>query len=323
MNSPFVKNGIFEKRVILGLFSILIVIEFSVRIFEDRLSGNLDHIFSIPQIVSQIDQFQKNSSIVFLGNSLTNNAIDSAIVESTLYKNLNSPVHALKVTPDGTAISDWYCIYNNRFNELKQAPTYMVIGFAWGILSDQYPNNPSRLGGFFCDVDDIDDLSVTGLTNHQQLLRFIAGATSHVYVNRERIRNRILDMLIPNYKMITQKLNQTEESRENTRDARESKYTYLLLERMITSMQSKGTQLILIAMPVIEPYEVDEVLVRLTNKMQIPILDLRDTRYITDDMFKDSIHLNEKGRLKFSQQMAYLIKQYFRKPSDSFNTSQY
>ena len=316
MNSPHINHNTREFKTIIGLIIIIILIEITVRSFEERLSGNIKHIYSIASITSKISN--NNSSLVFLGNSLTNNAIDLNLIESSINSINNQTIQALKITPDGTALADWYCIYQNKIHSGSNHPSTIAIGFAWGLLSDQQPINPTRLGGFFCNADDISHLDDTGLTNHREILRFLAGSMSHVYVNREAIRNKVLESLIPHYKTITQNINQQENDNHNTVQDEKNQYTYSLLTKLINSIKSTGNKVILIAMPVIEPYHLDDKLLEATNNLNVPLLDLRNTRAISNDMFKDGIHLNSIGGTKFSIQLAKLISPYLNKTSDGY-----
>jgi hypothetical protein len=312
MNSPVVTNSKNESRVFVALLIILLFVEMGIRIFETRLSGNINHIFSIPEIARQIDHFDKGPAVVFMGNSLTNNAIDSGLLDELLRNQLANPIQTSKVTPDGTALSDWYCIYHNQLMPLRRPPSHIVIGFAWAQLSDQYPINPTRLGGFFCKASDVGSLSETGLTRHQQFLRFLAGAASHVYVNREAIRNRILDALIPDYQLITQQLNEADAARDTGSSTAEKKYSYQLLQALLQSINRTGSQVILIAMPVVNNYELDEQLIKISAQLQVPLLDMRHVDGLTDTMFEDTIHLNSSGRSKFSKYITEMIAPYLK-----------
>ncbi len=312
MNIPIVTNNRHEARVLIGLFIIMLLVETGIRLFEHHLSGNINHIFSIPSIAREINQINKGSRVLFLGNSLTNNAIDTQLIASALENSLNDSVHSTKITPDGTALSDWYCIYQNQLQPLENPPTHIVIGFAWAQLSDQYPVNATRLGGFFCDTADAVELSETGLTKHQQFLRFLAGSMSHVYVNREAIRNRILSKLIPAYQQVTQSINK-EDAEPQDKEANNSKlYSYHILSRFIESVKKSGSQAIFMAMPVTKNYDLDDNLLQLMQQMNVTFIDMRSTPEISDNMFKDSIHLNKKGRSQFSKNLVEEITPYIK-----------
>ena len=90
MNIPIVNHTRRETRVILSIVCVLLLIECSMRLVEKHLSGSIEHILSIPEIIRQLDNNEVDSKIIFLGNSLTNNAIDSEIVEDAF---IAGPAH--------------------------------------------------------------------------------------------------------------------------------------------------------------------------------------------------------------------------------------
>lgn len=295
----------YELWVIVCVACVLLLTEIGLRSTESFLSGNLNHIHQIPAIASKFGATEP--SVLFLGNSLTNNAIDPLSFRKP-YGILHgrAPDVVEKITPDGTSLSDWYCIYRNFIAGQKTEPQVVVMGFAWAQLSDQYPIDPARLGGFFCSTGDIAELSSTGLSRHDNVLVFMAGAISHVYLNREAIRNRVLDMLIPNYRTVVQSLNNRPgmQPNGNAMPAQKANYTYDTLRRFSRLVEQSGARLVVVAMPVQESYPIDRNLITLANEEKITLLDLRDHPQLDHTMFADAIHLNDQGRQRFSQSLA-------------------
>ncbi|MCW8934271.1 MAG: hypothetical protein OQK98_06065 [Gammaproteobacteria bacterium] len=316
MSAPKVVSTREEKLVILLVLSVLVLLEIAIRLNEDRLSGNISHIYTIPEIARQASDTTSDANLIFLGNSLTNNAIDKPHIE-TLNSSKNS-IKAFKITPDGTAISDWYCIYNQYFLETTNTSSFVIIGFAWGQLSDQFPINPTRLGGFFCQIEDIDALEATGLTRHQQFLRFLAGSVSHVYVNREAIRNRVLDTVVPYYKETTQVLNRSPQNNTEMDGRGKSMSTYTSFTNLNQSIKSSNRQLVVMAMPVIDNYSIDAELLDTFTSLGIPLLDLRNVEKIEKNMFLDSIHLNAEGSRIFTEALVEKLQPYIS--NDRLNT---
>lgn len=299
----------YELWVIICLACVLLLTEFGLRGAESVLSGNLRHISQIPAIASKLGA--TGSSVLFLGNSLTNNAIDPYAFKRP-YRILNdqSPEVVEKITPDGTALSDWYCIYRNHVATQRTLPDVVVMGFAWAQLSDQYPIDPARLGGFFCGMNDVNALSDTGLSRHDNLLVFMAGAVSHVYLNREAIRNRVLDWVVPNYRSVTQDLNINPGTQLDGRAAAagRSHYTYETFRRFARLVNESGTRLVVVAMPVLEQYPLDPELMRAARDLKIALIDLRTLPDMNPSMFADPIHLNDTGRQQFSRILANTLE---------------
>lgn len=298
MNLPQVMSTKEEKYVLVAILAFVLLLEVGIRIFEDKLSGNIEHIYSIPILVEDLRNHESKNNIIFLGNSLTNNAIDKDQVNSTVSKKQLS--QTIKITPDGTAISDWMCIYNKYMNTTSPISSIIVIGFAWDQLSDQFPIEPTRLGGFFCKMESIQNLAPTGLTDHRQLLRFLAGIISHIYVNREAIRNRVLDIVIPHYKIITQDMNKGVENIDLKEKENKTELTYNTFISFIDSIKSNNRKLIVMAMPVVEDYDLDSGLIQIIEQQNITFYDMRKVDEIDSEMYLDPIHLNESGRNKFS-----------------------
>lgn len=298
----------YELWVIFCVACVLLLTEIGLRSTESFLSGNLNHIHQIPAIASKLTAAEP--SVLFLGNSLTNNAIDPLAFRKP-YDILQgqSPDIVEKITPDGTSLSDWYCIYRNFVADRKSAPKVVVMGFAWAQLSDQYPIDPARLGGFFCSTEDITELSSTGLSKHDNVLVFMAGAISHVYLNREAIRNRILDILVPNYRTVVQTLNNRPGAppNGNAMPAQQANYTYDTLRRFSRLVAESGARLVVVAMPVQEPYPIDRNLLTVAREQQITLVDLRNHPQLDHTMFADPIHLNDKGRKRFSESLASVL----------------
>ena len=292
-----------EYRVVAGLLIAVITVELLLRVAEEDLSGNIAHILTIPSIVEDADS-KDYQSLVFLGNSLTNRAVHSPIIDDVLNRNNTGTYQSFKIIPDNSALAEWYCIYQNQFKDVEDQPAAIIIGFAWDQISDQGLIKPARLGAFFCKQKDLAPLSVTALGHHIKQLQFFAGYISHVYVNREAIRNRLLEPVIPDYLAISRKINQANNQNAQESVGSEFQYTYELFTDLVTDIRATGSDIILVAMPVIQDYAIDQNLVRVTQDLDVPLIDMRRTGRITNDMYRDPIHLNTDGRQIFSEVIA-------------------
>ncbi len=297
-----------EAWVVITLVFVVVLIEFALRSQTSNLSGNIQHIGQIPAIASRLAQ--QSNSMLFLGNSLTNNGIETSIFQAR-QSGLNAAI-VEKITPDATSLSDWYCVFKNNVAELDTPPRVVVLGFAWLQLSDQYPINASRLGGYFCSIADVASLSGTGLTNHNKLLDFLAGAGSHVYLSREAIRNRLLDALVPNYRSVAQEMNVNPGLRTKEK-IEKIEYNYTTLVRFSQMARDADVNLVLVAMPVKDEYPIDPGLMETVKNHGITLLDMRHTPGLTSSMYLDQIHLNASGRRHFSLALAHALPDVLRR----------
>lgn len=304
-----------DRCVIVGVIFILILFELSLRLVEHRLSGNVANIQQFPLIAEQVKTTTKKNSVVFLGNSLTANAVGPRVVEKSINAISDAEAAVFAITPDGTSISDWYCLYRNLLADQANSPNYIYVGFAWNLLTDQLPVNAARLGGHFCEFSDLDGLASTQLAHHDQVLEFAAGYLSHIYVSREAIRNRILAMFVPEYETITQKLNVNVAAEPGRNDGLSTPETYHTLSSLIKMMQARGTQVVLMAMPVVAPYKVDPNLIELLGELGAGYVDLREAPGIQRNMFLDNMHLDSEGRRVFSTLIGRDIALRIQQPS--------
>jgi hypothetical protein len=291
--------------VFIAIAVILMLLEFAIRIFENDLSGNLNHINEIPEIVQQYKQDQR-PKILFLGNSLINEAVDV----DQLSNKLSGRYLVDKITPDATSLWDWNMIMKNRVFASGADIDYLVIGFAWGLLADEYRPNPSRLGGYFTGLADSVLLYDYGMRSFAQYSEFLLGWMSKLFVNREAVRNKVLVNLIPHYEQYVRAQNQagkpdkTDQAEQNVNaDTSDYKILYSLLERL----EKDGTKLIVIAMPVEEGYAISPELTALLKRHTHDYLDYRDFLAGTERVYKDGVHLNEKGRGIFTASLNRLF----------------
>ena len=313
MTAPTVKDHKKEKYVVACIVICIVLIEVTLRIVEDKLSANIANIRTIPATATEIERSEADS-ILFIGNSLTDNAVDSILVSEHLQKQLSKKFNIFKVIPDSTGIADWYCIYQNQLRNISNPPTVVVIGFAWEQVSDQQPVTPGRLGGFFCKLSDLEPLSATGMGHHQQQLQFAVGAISHVYLNREAIRNRVLDLFIPKYIHISRGMNQYANEKNSSEDPVARTYSYDLLIDLAQQIRDSNSELVIMAMPVIQPYALDPKLTELSSELGITLLDLRNTGDFDKSMYRDPIHLNKEGRTIFSRLIAQNLDHVLKNP---------
>src|SRR5688572_12058261 len=103
--------GATETRVVFALLASLALVDVGLRLTDGRLSGNLAHVEAIPSIVGEAGR-PAQSSLLVLGNSLTNNGVAPEVVNARL-----PDVAVAKVTPDATGLWDWQCLIDHQVVE--------------------------------------------------------------------------------------------------------------------------------------------------------------------------------------------------------------
>jgi hypothetical protein len=273
----------------------LLIMDQIVRLSAPRLSGNLAHVQQIPAIIATANRTPANS-VLLLGNSLTNNGMDAQLISSGLGART-----VLKVTPDATGLRDWQCILRHQILEKNEGGIgLVVIGTAWHLLSDQSSVDPSRLGAWFCDLEDLRNPASVGLTSPGEIGEFLAARYFRLYALRDTLRNRLLPQVIPGYKEFASAQNASGHGATST-DAR---YTYDTLKNLARDLGMQGIALVVVSMPVQEYYEIDPDLAAAATSGLVSILDYRSLDGIEVGSFIDSMHLGAAGRGVVSARLA-------------------
>ncbi len=295
-----------ETRVVFALLAGIALVDLGLRLAEPRLSGNLAHVAEIPQLIAAAGQPQRHS-LLLLGNSLTNNGIAPEIVNGAV-----PDVTIAKVTPDGTGLWDWQCLLDHQVVERREVQfDIIVIGFAWHLLSDQTRNDPSRLGALYCRIGDLANPSGIGLENSGDIGEFMAASLLRTYALRDTLRNRFFKSVVPNYVQFTQAGNAARAGVANEQDGAHHAtgeptvdYTYRTLAGMLDRLKSKGTRVIVVAMPVQSAYEIDPELRELEASRALSIVDLRKVAGLDSSHYLDRMHLNHAGQQILSKVLA-------------------
>jgi Na+-translocating ferredoxin:NAD+ oxidoreductase RnfA subunit len=282
--------------------SIIIVffvfLELIFRTASPLISGNIKQIYEIPSIATELAK--KNNAILFLGNSLLGNALD--LTEFDKQANLN--MSSYKVVPDGTSLWDWSCIIKNNFINKEQLPKVVVIGYAW----EQVKPVPSRLGGFFCSIRDLPNLTSLGMNSSSDVLDFLFSKVFRLYAMRETLRKRILDILIPDYRVQTQNINTERNQNKPLKYKKNIPENYQLLNAYLKMLVTNNIKPVIVAMPVMQHYELDKEFFKAVTHNGGIVLDYRELDGIENSMFRDPIHLNEQGNKVFTYHLAADLK---------------
>ena len=292
--------SLFRKLLIPTLVVIpLLCAEIILRVAETRLSGNVAHIKAIPALAETLGSKQ-GAKVLLLGNSLTNNGFDPDLLRDRL-KEQGHNVSVEKITPDATAIWDWLFLYDNVIGHHLSEPVTVVVGFAWNIVSDQARESLTRLGAFYANFGNLYEFGrARGLTV-DEFSEFTLAKVSRLFAHRERIRNSILSYIIPDYQSFAQESDPRQAAQVRIDDqspGADVSSTYEALYRLSELVNAKGGTLVLVAMPVIDPYEIAQGMDTTAEEGRITLLDFRVLSGLTRADFEDNMHLGASGREK-------------------------
>ncbi len=228
--------------------------------------------------------------VLFLGNSLTDRAVDTNI-----FKQNDKRSDFFKIVADATSVWDWSCMFNNIFVEHGVVPKQVIIGYAWGETSPV----PSRLGGFFCSWQDLPTLVNLGMNRFDQVTSFALSKLSIIYAMHETLRNRFLGYIVPYYAANINAVNSVDRPRNLTQRGQK----FQVMRHFIAMLNENDVELVVVLMPVMDSYNLPESFFTLLIQNGVKVLDYRNLASISKDMFVDSIHLGKEGQKIFSENL--------------------
>lgn len=300
-----------EIKVVCLVLLVLLGYEFIIRTQEEALSLDVKHIRQIPAISSSLVR-SEGLRVLFLGNSLTRNGVDAAVLEKELRAQGVGPLHIERVFPDESTISDWYYIFKDKFVDAGHLPNVLIVSFAEAHLQDNQAIKPDRLAGYFTSADDIPEIFANDVRDFDSRSDFLLSALSSSFANRTRVRTRLLDLLIPYYRDSAPRLNRTLQTTKSGK-AENVQHTYHRLERLMAMAQKHGVRIIFVAMPQREKvYPVDPQLRNIIEASEMTFIDCRTVEGLERENYIDEMHLNSNGGAIYSRYLARQLAHVFR-----------
>jgi hypothetical protein len=306
MNS-FIFNFNKDARVVLGTILLLFICEGVVRFVEGSLSKDIRHIREIPTIVERLQNTQ-SSRVLFLGNSLTRAGVDLETLRQAIQAPAGKALTLESIYPDDTTICDWYYVYRTFLVNRRVNPDLVVVGYALDHLEDHAPLHMGRLGGYFGGWAALPEAFRYDIPEVGDRVQYALSSTSRLFADQERIRDRLLDFVVPNYRESAQALNSA--ALQSTRNRQErNQPTYQRLQRFIRLLQTNGTKLILVAMPLPSSYSIPDALTATVAAEGASLLDLRHVEGLAKEDFPDHYHLSPKGAQIYSSALSTRLRE--------------
>lgn len=310
--SSFTSSSSGGRWIVLCVVAILLVSELALRQLEDGLSIDLQHIKRIPSIARRLAEGD-GLRVLFLGNSLTREAVDVDVFEAESDRLGIGPVHAVSVFPDDSAIGEWVYVFRHFFVDPGIRPDVVVVGFARDHLSDAKPLAIERIAAFYSDLSDVPEIFRLDLHGFGERVEFLLAHVSRAFAHRERVSRRALDALIPYYRSTSRRINVSLTAAPNPGAAAQP--TYARLGRLAELVRRSGARLFLVAMPTRRPYDLEPGLVDAAREQGAVLVDARSVDGITPALFRDALHLTPPGAELYSRSLARRLAGGLRDPA--------
>jgi hypothetical protein len=302
MNS-FTSSFNSEFKVLAAVLLVLVSAEAVMRVMEESLSVDVRHIREIPRIAQALAE-KERPRVLFLGNSLTRNAVDEAILTTEIGNLGVRPLSVAKVVPDASGISIWYYEFKKSFIDANRKPDVVVVHFGARHLRDGDRRQVApNLGGYHAALRDLPEVFGDEVRIFGDRLEFLLSMGSTAFANRTRVAPRILDLLIPYYRPNTERINAA--IRQSARRTEPPLPTYQRLERFLKLAADHDVTVIAVAIPLANRYDLDPQIQATIESFGMIFIDNREVQGMTASSYSDGYHMNEQGKDIYSRHLAW------------------
>jgi hypothetical protein len=256
---------------------------------------------------AQSDRLQLHSGlrVAFVGNSATEEGIDVSLLKDTIKSNGVPAPQVELFLADDSRISTWRPMMQHYFWSRGNAPDLIVVTFFGNALSDGHQLDIGRLAQFFSEPADWPDLFSTELTTLDERVSYVLSYVSALYAARERIKDQVLSQFVPNYAEL---LDNISRQRRHEKAKTPQVLTYTSLEKTLSAAQAHGSRLCFVAYPMPgKAFEVSTTVRNLLKQYGAEFIDMQQYVKLNADQYKDSIHLNSKGRPVYTRRFAEVL----------------
>ncbi len=300
--------------ILLGILLAFSLLELSMRVIFIPKSQDLRRFAEYPQKAKTLNS-NGGPSFALIGNSATEEGVDPLLLQVLLRDAGMDGVAVDLFAADASGITTWNYMIKNIFIKTGRLPRYFIINYSGSLLLRDGNLEVGRLAQYFTKADDWKEVILNELPSTGQALQFGLSIASKTFAFSSRLKDRVLDFFIHDYKRFAQGNNQAMLNHERLMAAQKessSEYTapdYTRLERFLKMIRDSGASLIVVAFPMQPrvgkaPYEIDPQVRSLVEAYGFLFKDLREIKGLEANLYRDSIHLTREGKAVYTKILA-------------------
>jgi hypothetical protein len=299
--SLFISNFKNEAKVLATIAAVLLVSETTIRVLLPRVSTDWRNFEAIANLTAGTRTGQQ-PRVLFLGNSLTGRSIVPSVVQTKIEAE-GFPVSVQKIATDDSNITEWLYLSRGKLGEPNSRPDLLVVGYAEDQLSDRAPVHVDRLAGYYGGLRIASEVFREDVHDFGSRTDFVLSSMSVLYANRDRVRNQLLDTLVPGYRTLAQETNRAAKSSGATRTAPR----YERLKRLLAFSRANSIGVALVAMPIPYQYRIDADVHNLAHEYDAAFFDMTGVSTISGRHYSDGYHLDDTGAHIYSESFARVL----------------
>lgn len=292
--------------IMIALLVMLAALELITRFVLFRMSDDIDRFQAYPERVEALAN-KHGVRLVLIGNSATEQSIDTQLLSSEMEALSGKQTHATLLVADSSEIVTWQAIANQCIWRGSARPDTIVLTFFGTNLQDTADVELGRIAQFFSTYQDWPELFATQVKSVGTRAEFILDSFWGTFAFRDRIKQRILATVVPDYRNYATTLNQM--SRRYTGNGSEklvkNQPTYRGLTDFLTRARSENVEVILVAFPALgRTAATDPKIAELASANGALLLDMQGVAPLKPEHYVDSIHLTEAGKQFYTPHFA-------------------
>lgn len=305
-----------ETKVLLVLVLALVVLEGGARMFERKLSKDVSHIRSLPEVAAELKAAPADQlKVLILGNSLSRDGLDKALLKAGLEKLTGRSVHLAAMHPDASNIAQWFYGYRRYFAQTGAHPDLVILGTARPHLLDGR-SEPDRQAAFYTSFKDMPLLLKEQHGDVEAISKALVARASMLFAHRGRVEPLVFYNGIPGYTETTQILSIHRDSAtpavegEAASARHEAAPTCHLFESLLKTFQAGKTRVMVVAIPMTATYELPDCVVKAVQQAQMSIVDTGASLQYPPERFPDGYHLDKQGAADFTTSLLKALEQH-------------
>ncbi len=312
------RTRIIDPKLLALLVLLLVVVEMAVRTQLVPRSKDLNRFRHYPDMAAALvgeDAYR----VAFIGNSATDHGVIVDPMSEELTRLLGKPAAAQKFVADASKINTWHFMVKKLFWDAGGAPDLLVVTFYERNLQDGNPMEVGRVAQYFTSPGDWPTILSEDLTTIDQRTDFMLSSGWASYAFRNRIKDRALSSIVPDYKDFTTHNNEVARHHYGVGMGASTKpaapvggepATYRALTRFLELANAHGTKICFIAYPTPPDgpgYVVaDELRARIEAAGQ-RFVDLSHTPELGPEDYEDDVHVTPDGAVIYTRLVAAAV----------------
>lgn len=286
-----------EIKVIACLLLMLMVLEFGARLFETRLSKDVQHLRELPQQAEHIREAPNSAlKVLVLGNSLARCGIDVAVLSTGLREHTKREVVVAEMHPDGSRIEEWTYGYRRYFQASGAMPDVVLLTTGKLHLCDQM-RSINGMGAFYVGSGDVWEFGLNRLSGIDETAVFLTARISTLFAHRARVQPLVMYNLVPGYAETAQEINRGMSVDRGAVSMPERSISCDVFKHFVTGLRNQGTRLLVVSVPMPETYELPPLVRQTVMQGGAGLLEFGSTMKMAPARFPDDYHLDAEGAI--------------------------